>query len=89
MITFHIMHVALITFGVGMMVMGLRWYKCYTLGINFPRFPKLLFIFGIFAFITSILFFTNVSRSILHYIFSLCGAIYLLSVLWIQRKEIQ
>lgn len=82
----HIMSVALVTFGIGALVIGGRWIRCKQLDIPFPRFPKLLFLLGVLSFGICALFFAGIQRLILQYIFSLTGIIYLISVLWIQRK---
>ncbi len=82
-----VMSIALMTFGMGTVVMMVRWLRCVYLQVPFPRFPKLLLLLGFVATVICVLFFAGIERLTLQYIYSFCGIIYLISVVWIQRKE--
>lgn len=84
-----IMFIALLAFGTGTMVMVLRWVKCYSLGVNFPRFPQLLTIIGFIFTFVCILFFAGISKLPLQYLYACGGLVYLISVLWVKPKEKQ
>jgi len=84
---FNVMIIALIGFGLGTIIIAGRWLRCLHYGIVFPRFPKLLLIFGIISSLISGLFLLGVQDTALQYLFAICGLIYLISVTWIKHKE--
>ena len=82
-----VMYLSMVLFGAGTIVMAGRWIKCLFLGIKFPRFPKLLFFLGLFATFIPVLFIYDTDELVLEYMFSLCGIIYLISVIWVQQQK--
>jgi len=84
---FHIMIIALFGFGLGSAIIAGRWLQCVRFGIDFPRFPKLLLVFGVISSLISGLFLLGVQDTALQYLFATGGLIYLISVTWIKQKE--
>lgn len=82
----YIMWIAVVGYGAGSLGIAMKWILHKKNKIKFNTFPKLLFAFGFILFIVSILYFSQISKIVLHYLFAIGSIIYFYAVALELRK---